>query len=187
MARTRVAIALLLVSARAEGASIGLFASPDCSSCNLNLAGSSGVLYICASGPSSYPGPAGLIGAEFRVDGLPPGWTAQSTRAPASTLSIGDPFGNGTNIAFPSWQSGPCTLLFSVAVVTPQVGASATLQVERHNTPSNPFYSCPWLMYDDFEPVRVCVPGGALFVNLETPCMVGLQPAAWSRIKTLYQ
>lgn len=187
----RAALAILLMSllqaSRAEAASIGLFASPDCSSCNLNLTGSSGVMYICASGPSSWPGSGGLIGAEFRVEGLPSTWTAQSTRTAASTLSIGDPFGNGTNIAFPSWQSGPCTLLFTVTVSAPQVGASAALEVKRHTVPSSPFYSCPWLMYDDLEPVRVCVPGGALFINSETPCTVELQPVAWSRIKTLYQ
>lgn len=187
--RTAVVIFLLGLSpcVRAQAASIGLFASPDCSSCNLSLAGTSGVMYICASGPSAFPAADGFVGAEFRVDGLPAGWTAQSTRAPGSALSVGDPFGNGTNIAFPSSQSGPCTLLFTVTVSAPQAGASAALQIKRHNSPSQPSFACPWLMYENFEPVRVCVPGGALFINPETPCTVGVQISAWSRVKALYQ
>jgi hypothetical protein len=182
-------VAGVLQGMSAHAASIGLFSSADCSSCNLVIPSNqaSGTLYICTAGASSAPGSYGLVGAEFRVDGLPPGWLAESVRAPGANISIGNPFGNGANIAFPSVQTGECILLYTVTVFPGQPGATATLRVKAHSTPSHPKYNCPMLVYADFEYIRVCVPGGALLINSDVTCAVGVSNETWSRMKRLYE
>jgi hypothetical protein len=65
----------------AYASSIGLIGDADFTTCNLNIPAppSIGTLYIVAVDCADIPGACpGFSGAEFRVEGLPPGWLAFS-------------------------------------------------------------------------------------------------------------
>ena len=75
-----------------NAASIGLFSDTSCSSCSLTIpAGTSGTFCVRAVADGLEWGPA-ILAADFRIEGLPPGWTATAQLAPAATQAIGDPF-----------------------------------------------------------------------------------------------
>jgi hypothetical protein len=181
-------ICLLLVALQgtaAHAASIGLFADQDCGSCNLVIPapGGSATLYIKAVDVWDFC--QGTDGAEFRVVGLPNGWSAVSTPSPSGANSIGDPFGDGVNMAFFPALRGNCISLFTVVLIGD--ATPATLRVERHAHPSNPNYACPNLRPGEPCGGRICVGGGALFVNSDAACTVGVDPSSWAQVKELYK
>jgi len=125
--------------------------------------GGSGTAYIyCRVGGSAAAG--GMIGAEFRITGLPAEMMATASSNPASNLVLGDPFGDGCNLAFPNCETGGfgIVLLYTVNLVAPSAGVPPyILTVERHGVPSNPTFPCPLVVLCD-PPVftKVCVSGG---------------------------
>jgi hypothetical protein len=92
-----IAVPIVIWGTQTWGASIGLFADPACSSCNLNIPAppGTGTLYISVVSASIPPPTCGVTGAEFRIEGLPMGWLAWSTPSPLVSLAIGDPFSIG--------------------------------------------------------------------------------------------
>jgi len=176
-----------LQATSAFAASIGVFTDPNCSSCNLSIPdGSTRRIFISAQ-PSELE-PDRPDGAEFRVVGLPSGWTTLSTPNPAAFLAIGDPFSAGTNIAFLDGQPGSCVNLFVVDITASTNAQNVTLQVTAHQSPSNPNFACP-LLSMDWSPVYplVCVEGGAMYANSQEDCVVAAYPSTWSKAKGLFR
>ncbi len=137
------------------------------------------------------PGPLGtMIGAEFRVTGLPSGlYLHSSNRNPLANVAVGDPMEAGCDIAFPVCQSGANPiLLYTVFLINlgDPVG-DHTLRVERHTTPFFPPFACPLMILCD-EPVftKVCVNGGEGYLNSPRNCEVAVDHASWSKVKSMY-
>jgi hypothetical protein len=162
---------------------LALFGDAACTTCNLDIpVGHSGDVYIVAQ---SYE-PNGILGAELRVVGLPVGWTHVSTASPLATAALGDPFGNGSNIAFTQPQVGECALLYRVTVVATSAVENVTLSLVQHASPSNPNFACPKIICN-CSPVfpLVCVPGRGMSIN-GVDCTVGIQDRTWSAVKSVY-
>jgi len=180
-----VVAVVVLASSGARAASIGIFSTPDCSSCNLVIPpGESRTLYIKVRS-----GSLRWSGAEFRVVGLPGGWAASSTPNPAALVVMGDPFGNRANVAgFQEAQSGNCTLLYTVEITATSSENDVVLRVAAGDPPSNPEYDSPLLVPAADIPCfcNYRVAGGALFINSGTECTVSVVPSTWSQVKQLY-
>jgi len=169
---------------------IGLFFEPDCSKCSTTLApGAETTLYINAirGGPfGNYP----LIGAELRVIGLPAGWSAACTPNPASLIDLGNPFGDGADIAFDSApQTGSCVNLYTCEISATTSVQDVYLEVVAHATPGWPVGACPVVICDSgrqpFECMS-CAQGMRAIIN-GPDCSVGVKPSPWSRIKSWYR
>jgi hypothetical protein len=180
-----IAILLTIHPSSTQCASIGLFSTPDCTSCSLSIAsGETRTFYIKAI-LDDLP----LQGAEFKIEGLPAGW--QSTSVPTSRAAavFGDPLGSrGANIAFATVVGGDCFLFFTVAVTATTAASNVALRVVGATPPSDPYYPCPLLVMA-CGPCEwsMCVPGGELFINSNTDCIVAVQPGTWSEVKRLFE
>jgi hypothetical protein len=158
-------LCLLAVVGRLPDASaqwIQISQSADESSCYMPTIppGGSGTAYIFAVLGGAVSN--GITGAEFSILGMPPEMMVSVTPAPASNISIGNPFGNGCNIAFPSCQTGTNgkLLLYTVHLTAPPAGVPHyVLQVEGHQIPSYPNYPCPLVTKCDGPFSKVCVIG----------------------------
>jgi len=175
---------------QAGGVSIGLFSTPDCSSCNLAVPrGETRVFYVAVLAtdlPAEY---AGFTGAELRVEGLPVGWSATSTPNEAATVVIGDPMGPGTDIAFGEVFRGTCIHMFQIAVTATIPATDVILRVVAHLQPADPRFPCPFIWPfcgGACDPPPLCVAGGSLFVNSVNECVVATQQRTWSEVKRLY-
>jgi hypothetical protein len=107
-----------------RSATIGLYSTPDCSSCSLAIApGGVGTFYVRVQ-PDGLPWPsASFTGASFKVEGLPAGWSALAVPSPSAIVTIGDPLGPvGAQIAFPFEVAGACVLLYTVTLTAPASG-----------------------------------------------------------------
>jgi hypothetical protein len=133
--------------------------------------------------------PATFLGAEFKIEGLPVGWSAIVVPSPESAGTSGDPLGPiGADVALPNDVTGDCILLYSVTLIPPTSGASAELHVTQR-TPSTLLEAqCPFVIGPDrCEFCWACVDGGILYVNIPGDCQIGVEPSTWSRVKTLYE
>jgi hypothetical protein len=189
--KRHVAAILLCVSiARtAHGASIGLFADPDYTSCNLDIPAPPGYsnLYVVALDCANIVGVCpGFTGAAFRIEGLPTGWL--TTVVPAAGVhAVGSLFGSGGGLFFDESQSSDRILLCTVVVFPASPGASAVLRVTVTAPPSRPDYPCPLAYVGDCPgPIFTCVEGGTLFVNSEVACTVATVPSTWTIMKRLF-
>jgi hypothetical protein len=185
-------LATVVLVGSAQAASIGLYSDANCGSCNLTipLGSETGTFYIIAVDTDDLLGPecAGLTGAQFRVQGLPAGWSASSTPSPLANYSLGNPLGAGADIAFPTRLLGGCILLYTVVVGPLSPGASALLQVTAHSSPAPPTFNCPLVVVGAHCPITpfVCVTGGILYLNMPGDCVVGAAPRTWSQVKRLF-
>jgi hypothetical protein len=179
-------IVMMAWDSNVDAASIGIFANSDCSSCALQIpVGETGTINISVVG-SVYP----ILGAYLGVEGLPEGWIATAIPSPAANLSIGDPFGtDGAIVSFPSLQSGPCILLYTVFLRAPGQPASFDLHVIATTLPGTP--ACPAIIECRGDPCEfippVCVPGGALLVNSLSDCNVPVASQSWGGTRALYR
>jgi hypothetical protein len=189
--RLRNLTVLLLVASTADASSIGIFADPDYASCNLNIAAPPGIgtLYIAAIDVAQMPySCGGFTGAEFRVEGLPPGWVTFSTPTPAAAVAVGDPFGAGVNIVFSETLTSYSVPLYTVTIWPATAGAQAILHVTSHSPPSNWTWNCVVGLSGDCPgPTAGCIEGGTLFVNSDTPCTVAVAQSSWAGIKGLFR
>jgi len=183
------AVSIVAVPVPGTSASIGLFSSADCNSCNLGvLPGGMATFYIRALTEGIGP-ETGFTGAGLRVTGLPSGWSTLSVPNPQATLSAGDPFSpGGARIAFSSHIAGTCIDLYTVSLTINTSANEATLRVEGVASPWNPTLICPFIVPGcspcDFV---ICVDGGRFFVNSGLDCDVSSKSAIWTHIKALYR
>ena len=183
------AVAVVLLSVwpgPVQSASIGLFSTPDCSSCNLTIsANETKSFYISAQTEELFPD--GILGAAFRVTELPVGWTWTFEATPSATFSFGDPLGEiGATVSFPGAMTGPCIELYRVSVTATSDEQDVTLRVTTA-TPSYP--PCSWVAVECGGACDVveCVDGGELFVNSDKDCQVAVEKGTWGTIKELYR
>jgi len=176
----------------ASAQSIGIFADPGSASCNVNAALYVGTnFYINAVGSGALV-PAGVNGAEFRVDTSFIGGAdaiLTPTPNPAATLALGNPFTGGCNIGFPGCQLGASVLLYTVQIVVLNAAntTNATMIVDQHTTPSNANFACALINKCD-APIYTafCVPGGTAFLNGQGDCNVAVEDKTWSEVKNLF-
>jgi hypothetical protein len=174
-----------LPNVAAQGVAIGLFADPDCSTCNLSIPqGETGTVYVAVRSGTILWG-----GAEFRVSGLPDNWIAVSTAVPEANVVLGTPFGSRANIGFPVEQSGDCSVLYTVEISATSAESELILRVVAGDPPSNPIFDYPFLLPGSASPCDFCVyraDGGELLVNSSNYCTVAVDSETWSAIKKLY-
>jgi hypothetical protein len=188
MLRAPVAIALSLLviagSAKAQNPyKLGLFADTTCSSCSVTIpVGESRDIYVASDAPEP------ILGAEFRILGLPTTWQYVVVPAPGATLVLGDPFVAGANIAFSVGFPTGCAVLYRITVFAATSAENVVLQVVQRNPPSNPQFQCPRL-YPDCGPcfVVLCAVGGQMQINGGEACTVGVSRQTWSAAKRLYR
>jgi len=181
--------AVLLAANVAGAATIGLYSTPRCTSCNLNIppTATEGRFYVCASGATSEEFCGGSSEFEFRIEGLRLGWVAIAVRSPNAQFALGDPFGLGCIIAFSEPQTQECTLLYTVTITPSTPGARSTLRVRPHFSPSDPELTCIRAVSACPQSPGICLGGGALLINSDTTCSVVVQPTTWASVKALYE
>lgn len=185
---SRLFVAVLLAANVAEAATIGLYSTPNCTSCNLNIPPSAteGRFYVCASGASSEEFCGGSSEFEFRIEGLRLGWVVAVMPSSNAQYSLGDPFGLGCNIAFSGPQMQECTLLYTVTITPSAPGARSTLRARPHISPADPEFNCIRAVPACTGVAGICLGGGALLINSDTTCSVAVQPTSWASVKALY-
>ena len=187
---------ICLAVAPAQGSSIGVFFAADGSDCDANVQIFTPINWYILANLSGDPAAGGITGAEFSQHGTPPGWFVTWTPNPAANVNIIHPGGIevGASIAFPACQTavaGVVLLYTAVGFATSQVGPTC-LWIDAHQSPIvQPTFHCPYVFLCD-SPIftRLCVSGGAGTINASCngpTCSVGLQPAPWTKIKSLYQ
>jgi len=181
---TALAIAVVL-PAKAGNGSIGLYFDSDLTTCSRTVdVGIPFELFVSATldGGTS----AGIVGAEFRIAGLPAGWLTNVTPNPAASLAYGDPFVTGCDIGFPDCQQrSPGVLLYTIAVTPTSPVVNQQLQVTLHPGPlCMPF--CAIFLWDCDAPAfhRYPVTGGAAVLN--GSCNVAVTSVPWGVVKILY-
>jgi hypothetical protein len=110
----------------------------------------------------------GMDGAEFRVTGWPAGYVHTVTANPAAAVAIGDPLGNGCNIALGSCETSETVLLYTVQTFNPGSAPSGSFAIEQHAFPSNPNFQCPVVMNTFCSPplnTTACASAGIAFLN----------------------
>ena len=136
----------------------------------------------------------GITGAEFRVLGFPAEWFPTATPPPPGSFVLGEPFGNGVNIAFSTCQMNDTDvvqLLHYVVFPTTAVTNHA-LSIVARNPPSNA--SHPWPLFvlcaaPVYAVTRVDAVNAILNPTMPAPCdkVVGVTPATWTVVKDLFR
>ena len=186
---TTAFITALLATNVVTAATVGLYSTPNCTSCNLNIPTSAteGRFYVCASETASEEFCGGSSEFEFRIEGLRLGWVVAVARSPLSQYALGDPFGLGCTIAFSEPQASECTLLYTVTITPSFPGARSTLRVRPHFFPTNPDFNCIRAVPACQGTAGICVDGGALLINSDVTCSVAVQSTSWASVKALYE
>lgn len=162
---------------------ITLTADPACTTCNLDVPlFQQRTFYVMAGSNHSI----GLLGAEFRVTGLPADWISTSTASEFASHTSGDPLGMGCNIAFSATQLGDCIQLYRVDVIATSEVMDVVLTVAPRDPPSNPSFDCPRVAYSCPPCSASCALGGTMFINASKDCTVGITPGTWSAVKSMY-
>jgi hypothetical protein len=184
-----LALALLAAAAPTTASlpSIGVYFDPECATCSATA--SVGIpidLYVNAQLGGWLP--AGTVGAEFRIDGMPADWWVLSiTPNPAATVVLGNPW-TGCNIAFQDCQgpAGGCINLYVIRVLPVSVRSNVHLQVNYHSNPSCPNFCCIKLTACDAPYYTSwCAGGGQAWIN-GPACTVGVSAISWGSVKRLY-
>jgi hypothetical protein len=165
---------------------IGLYASADCSGCRTDIGvGQQKTLYLRAAVSNA---PGSISAAEFRIVGLPAGWTSRLEPGPEVTIVIGHPFGPvGTTIGFSTYQQSKCIDLGTV-LVEATTDDRATLEVVAVD-PALPSLECPTVQHcmgGCDSDLRICASGDVFYINTGEDCDVGTEVTTWSRVKALY-
>ena len=183
-----IALASLLLASPAWPATIGIFATADCSSTELSLPiYGIATVYVAVNGLSTSPRfeGYGLAGAEFQIVGVPSQWIAQSFPAPVAMVAGGDLLHGGASILFHSAQTGDCVLLYTVRLVALTSANDVALQVKTSDSRlGDPLHSCP-LGIPYTPPVYglACMDGDALLINSTT----AVERSSWSAVKRIYE
>jgi hypothetical protein len=147
-----------------------------------------GTLYILAYPSGQLAG--GMTGAELRVDGFPAEWPILSTRpAPPSSLSLGNPLVEGSNIAFPLCMVGTSgvVVLYTIHFFATSLVTERVLSVQSRTIPSNPNFPCPLMTPCDECFCIFCVQGRSATINYPGYCPVGVESRTWSQVRSLYR
>jgi len=182
---TVIAVSLVQVQP-VVAASIGLFSTPDCSSCNLSAPLLMTEVFYVNVITTGLPN-SGVVGAEFRITGLPVGWHVTVTSNPNADTMTGDLFGNGAGITFPEkGLMGNCVNLYTIAITNLTGSSEVALRVDQRLPPGPPCCECPRVVLN-CPCGAFCVGGGTLFINSNTECTVAVERNTWGGMKQLYR
>jgi hypothetical protein len=194
MSRGILKLSAVLVLARswsfspayAGNGSIGIFLDPDCGTCGGTVGvGVPFTLHVNARLAGATAG--GIVGADFRVVGMPPAWLATVTPNPQASATLGNPFELGCQIGFRECQTQACVNLYSIEVVPTTSPVDVRLSVALRATPlCQPFCAIFLAGCDSPGYTRYAVPGGAVILN-GPDCTVATRPILWSIVKQLYK
>ena len=180
---------------RSAAQMIGVYADLDATSCDITApVYTSTDFYLFARGSANLQ-PAGVNGAEFRVQhDVNSEAILTSTANPASNVALGDPMGGGCNIAFPQCQSGgpeDLVLLYTVNFFAFMPVEDRLLQIDAHSTPSNPNFPCALINKCDapiFTAVCVATSFGCVNYAQPNPCQgLAVEERGWSGVKELFR
>jgi hypothetical protein len=153
----------LPTSAQSSNGSIGIFADPAGEDATLLLPqGIPATLYIVArlEGDTAM----GMLGAEFRITGMPDSWAVSSTPNPLAAVTLGNPFQPVNNVWRANIAFGSCmgtedstVVLYTVNVFPTSEVSDHSLIVEAGMPPSNPNLDTPLLNICD-APYYTAVP-----------------------------
>ncbi|HZL84949.1 MAG TPA: hypothetical protein VFD07_06165 [Candidatus Krumholzibacteria bacterium] len=143
----------------------------------------------------------GFTGAEFRIDNSQMANTTVSVSPdPNANIVLGDAFNQaGTNIVYPTCQTGPRVRLATFTLVEMAPVSDIWLQVTQKYTPTNWTFNCPLLTLCD-GPVYTAVCVGERnnsvhwtsvlnpSVGISAACLpVSVTNTSWSQVKDLYR
>lgn len=132
----------------------------------------------------------GVAGGEFRVDGIPQSWVGLAQPSQPHTIAIGNPLADGVVFGFAcARDAGGLVPVYELLIVPATFEQDLTLRITRHLQPGNPHFECPVMTSCD-PPVfsMWCVDGGRAVLNPRTlSCTTAIQPATWTRVKSLYR
>ena len=196
-----LAVALLLVTMAtpAFSQSIGIYADPGGRECAANVA-PLGIttLHVIATLEGDVPA---MTGAQFRITGVPAGWTPENAfweASPGITISIGNPLFlgvpqhpevAGVNVAIASCspQAGNLVTLGTIRLVGAPTPENTTLRVEGFElVPIDP--QCAFVTVCDAPFYsKACVGGGEATLNGNGGCdITAVEEKSWSNVKSLY-
>lgn len=173
-------------------ASLGVFFDDAGTQCTGSiLPGTPGTIYVMAKlGAVARPG---ITGAEFQFTGIPDSWDIHPVPNP-EMLSWGDPFANGTNLAWSDCQApeSDTVLMYRVLVLASDVETDLEFKLEAKSRPSNPNFACPLVTLCD-APIytKVCVESFPCFVNAtsQKACSVpvAVEYKTWAGVKQVFR
>jgi hypothetical protein len=186
-----IVLATVLTASSCLAGSIGIYSEPDGMGCSVTIPqGGSAIVYVVGHTSAADPFGGGIDSGEFRIVGLPAGWTTSVTHAPAISVVIGNAFGDGVNLGWMMSQSGTIPM-FSVQLTATSQVSNVVLQIVKHVHPAPPFgypTTCPWFHYSCDAPCDVsgfCVDSVDRVIN--GVCAVGIEPATWSGVRQMYR
>jgi hypothetical protein len=164
---------------------IGFFFDSHCSVCNASIPPGDTVtlsIRVMRGGVFEH---FELTQAEFRVGGLPTGWTVTCTSNPAANVLIEDPFGAGVDIAF--FPFDPWHMHRAIRLQD-HSDERERRRVPKCTPPPLPNMALPSHKYDDHGMPFWCMAcASTVQAIMNGPgCTVGVQNRAWSMIKKMY-
>lgn len=133
----------------------------------------------------------GVTGSEFRLQGIPEGWTVVAVPNPVAAVVLGDPTSVvGANINFSSCQGQGDVLLYELTIFPNSHQGDWMLEIVARNPPTNPYFACPTSILCDM-PVfsSRCERVASLCVSsIAYPgCGTAVEGKTWSEVKDLYK
>jgi hypothetical protein len=188
--KRNAALALAILALWCGGAAsqtIGVFFDPQATQCSGTIPPSSlATLYVLA-----LPGGAvaeGFIGAAFRIDGAPAAWFWTPVYQPGVCLPCWNPLHNDAFFVFPTCRTTAVAHLMTLTVFATTSIQDVVLVTRANDVPHGDHPDCPVFVLCD-EPVYtgICANGYRAVINpVQESCTVGVAPATWSRVKSLY-
>jgi hypothetical protein len=189
-------LASLLLSASLSGAqTIGVFSDSAGTDCSLSIPYPGPPVTTYVIGTLEGDSAAGIILAAFGIDGLPAGWIATVTDVdPDATVTVGNVFEQGIQLAYPTCTSGRRTLL-RLSILPTSAAENVTLHIVPHAQyagcgfegracsvePCANFCGCGDIAIDCYCAQEV--PG----VINGPPCVVATAAETWGRVKRWYR
>ena len=179
-----LAVLATLFPGAAIGGVIGIYADPNCSTCSIDV--ETGVpfeVYVSATAPELEID--NIVGAEFRITGIPPSWVVAVEPNPSSAIVLGDVLAGGVNIGFADPQTGPCWSLYTLTL-SPTDQEAHVFRIEKHTSPAEQYIDCPALQIAPFEYYYTCADASDLIVN-GGGCNVSVDQITWSGVRQLFR
>src|SRR5262245_23499680 len=104
-------LALALMPHAALAHSIGVFADPLGTDCNLVIPYPGGPVTAYVVRTIDPTATLGANAGPLRIEGLPPGWTAAVTAGPDINFISGNPFADGVSFSYPHCVAGTRVIL----------------------------------------------------------------------------
>jgi hypothetical protein len=183
------ALIALTWAGAASGDDIGLYADSVGTICSATVAaGSTLVIQVWIE-----PDRSGFDAGAFRVAGLPGGWTSTLSRLDESIYYIwvfGDVTGSGVHFDLPEKRySRLGVFILSIQATSEEHDVVLQVMPPTFSWPDAPT-GCAWLSFSSPHGAPqpgFCVRGGRFTINGVGDCYVGVEPATWSQVRSMYR